>query len=90
MIYDSDTYQESYKCNFLGLSKFCTLPKHVTDYALVNVEPPVPTDKVTELSLNVLKGYRVQLHTGQPPMEKSSGKLYQGIINWTGMETIIP
>jgi len=77
IIYYSETYEESWKCNFLGLSKFCSLPKHVLDsehYALVNVDSPVPTNNVLELSLNPFQGYKVQLFTGQPPMDKASGK----------------
>ncbi|XP_067928599.1 folliculin-like [Watersipora subatra] len=75
VIYQSDVYEESYKCNFLGLSKFCLLPKHVAEnehYALINVELPVATDTPEPLCLSMLKGYRVELHTGQPRLEKSS------------------
>lgn len=55
-------------------------------YALVNVDSPVPTNNVLELSLNPFQGYKVQLFTGQPPMDKASGKF--GGTLWLWMECL--
>lgn len=76
MIYYSEQYEESWKCNFLGLSKFCLLPEHVVhseDYILINIESPKPSDNVLELSADNLHGYRIELHTGHPPLDRASG-----------------
>ena len=82
VIYSSDTYEESWRCNFLGLSKFCMLPKHVVEvesYALISVDSPTPCDGVSALSVNDLEPYRVTLHTGQPWMDRSTGKTNQSM-----------
>lgn len=76
MIYFSDTYEESWRCNFLGLSQFCALPKHVEDseeFALISVTSPVPSNTVSALTLNELERYEICLRTGKPPMDRSTG-----------------
>ena len=55
------------------------LPKHVVEvesYALINVDPPAPSEGVGALTVNELEPYRVTLHTGQPPMDRSTGKIF--------------